>query len=77
MSPGPHGLQKTRRAVSVSNHGDFEPTFNDILIGFQDGRSKPYSWTMDNGDSFNELGPKRSDSLCRVTWRDICIDVVS
>jgi hypothetical protein len=49
--PGPHGLQKTREAGFVSNHGDFEPTFNDILIGFQDRRSNPYSWTMDNGDS--------------------------
>ena len=51
---------KIRRRVLVSNYGKFDPTFNGILIGFQDGRSNLYSesWTMDDGDTVGEFGPE-------------------
>jgi hypothetical protein len=41
--------------VFASYHGNFDPTSSGIFDEFQDGRRIPYSWTMDNGDSFNEL----------------------
>src|SRR6267154_4508815 len=70
---GPTVCKSTETSVcEYCNHVDFEPTFNGILIGFQDGRSNPYSWTMDKGDSLNEVvassGEIYASMLCLDSW---------